>query len=136
MIAKDSKGYTPSALVFHPTQRAPLPAVNCPLLAIGWGMHALLGNHLGPLCPQEMLLEHQESGLFAGLKSPMHVGSDLLPFPTEISAEYQCIGKSREGAALAVEHRHEKRLGLLFRPESLLTEKGLTLLVNFFAREL
>ena len=125
----------PDVVVFHPSGQEELPSVDCPLLAIGWGMHALLHTSMGRKAELCTSVEHQEEGLFAHIASPMHVGCDPIPTPTQVPDDYLAIARSSHGV-LAVQHKSLPRVGLLFRPESLLTDAGIAILENFLRHSL
>ena len=76
-------------------------------------------------------IEHDGSGLFAGLPSPLTVGryhslvaDPDLPDSLEVTAR-------GGGVVMAVRHRELPALGVQFHPESVLTPDGKRLLENF-----
>jgi anthranilate synthase/aminodeoxychorismate synthase-like glutamine amidotransferase len=76
---------------------------------------------------------HYGDELFSGLSSPftatryhsLIVNEDGLPKELEI------IAFTREGEIMGLRHRDFPIFGLQFHPESILTEKGKTILKNF-----
>ncbi len=86
-----------------------------------------------PIHGQSTLVEHNATGLFAGLPSPLRVGryhsliadAQTLPDCLEVSAW------TAEGIVMAIRHRQWPTFGVQFHPESVLTEGGYLLLANF-----
>jgi anthranilate synthase/aminodeoxychorismate synthase-like glutamine amidotransferase len=80
-------------------------------------------------------IEHDGSGLFRGIPSPMQatryhslvVERDSVPEVLEITAE------SEEGLVMGLRHREFPIEGVQFHPESILTDSGHALLANFLA---
>lgn len=88
------------------------------------------------------LVEHDGSGVFAGLPNPVSatryhslVVEDL---PTELEANaWVTAADGSERVLMGVRHREHPVWGVQFHPESVLTERGHDMLANFlrFARE-
>lgn len=81
------------------------------------------------------LIEHDGSGIFAGLPSPMEVmryhslivDRDSMPESLEIVA----VAKDDPREVHAVKHREHPVYGVQFHPESVMTPQGKALLQNF-----
>ena len=79
-------------------------------------------------------IEHDGSGIFAGLPSPLDGGryhslaAARVPDCLEISA------RADDGEVMAVRHRELPVVGIQFHPESVLTPQGPDLCRNFLAR--
>jgi anthranilate synthase/aminodeoxychorismate synthase-like glutamine amidotransferase len=87
-----------------------------------------------PVHGKSTAIEHDGSGLFAGLPSPLTVGryhslvaDPELPDPLEVTAR-------GGGVVMAVRHRDLPALGVQFHPESVLTPDGKRLLENFLGQ--
>ena len=82
-------------------------------------------------------LRHDGTGLFAGIPSPfgvmryhsLIVERATLPAELEVTA----VALDDENEIHALQHRHHPVWGVQFHPESILTEYGRELLVNFLA---
>ena len=82
------------------------------------------------------LINHEGSGLFAGLPQPLEatryhsliVARDSVPDCLEITAE------TDDGLVMGLRHRDHDVEGVQFHPESVLTHAGHALLGNFVAR--
>lgn len=80
-------------------------------------------------------VEHNGSGVFAGLKNPFNamryhsliVRRESLPGCLQITAE------TSEGEIMGLQHRDFPIHGVQFHPESILTPEGLRLIENFLA---
>jgi anthranilate synthase/aminodeoxychorismate synthase-like glutamine amidotransferase len=116
-----------------------LPEAGIPTLGVCLG-HQSLAQAFGgsvvrhvPVHGKTTEIEHDGSGLFAGLPSPMTVGRyhSLVADPElpEVLRETARGG----GVVMAVEHRELPAHGVQFHPESVLTPEGKKLLENFLA---
>jgi anthranilate synthase/aminodeoxychorismate synthase-like glutamine amidotransferase len=86
-----------------------------------------------PIHGKDAEVEHDASGLFAGLPSPLRAGryhsliaDPELPQELERSASYDAV-------VMAVRHRELPADGVQFHPESVLTPEGKRMLANFLA---
>ena len=81
------------------------------------------------------LIEHDGTGIFAGLPSPMEVMRyhslivDRASMPTAL--EIVAVGKDDPSEVHAVKHREHPVYGVQFHPESVMTPHGKALLQNF-----
>lgn len=113
-----------------------------PVLGVCLG-HQILGHFAGATVevgPRIMhgkssYIEHDATGLFAGVSSPMQIGryhslivraeeSDLL----EVTAE---LNETDRREVMAMRYTDRPWVGVQFHPESVLTPEGETLLANF-----
>jgi anthranilate synthase/aminodeoxychorismate synthase-like glutamine amidotransferase len=144
----------PQAIVLSPGPCAPAQAGHSleiverlhdryPMLGVCLG-HQTIAEALGgriaraaePMHGRTSLVYHEQSGLFAGLPSPLTacryhslvVERSSLPAALRISAE------TSEGVIMGLEHRNYPVFGLQFHPESILTEHGYAMLASFLAR--
>jgi anthranilate synthase/aminodeoxychorismate synthase-like glutamine amidotransferase len=97
-------------------------------LAQAWGGRVVQGD---PVHGKTADVEHDGSGLFAGLPSPLTVGryhslvvDPALPAALEATAH-------GGGVVMAIRHRELPAYGVQFHPESILTPEGMRLLENF-----
>ena len=76
-------------------------------------------------------IEHEGSGLFAGLPSPLTVGRyhSLVAEPS--LPDSLAVTARGGGVVMAVRHRELPALGVQFHPESVLTPDGKRMLENF-----
>jgi anthranilate synthase/aminodeoxychorismate synthase-like glutamine amidotransferase len=111
-----------------------------PILGVCLG-HQAIGQHFGakvvrapePVHGKPAEITHDGKTIFEGLPSPFSAGRyhslvvdrDTVPETLEVSAE------SADGLIMGLRHRSEKIEGVLFHPESILTEHGKKLLQNF-----
>ena len=141
---------TPQAVVISPGPGVPeeagvsmelvRAARDLPLLGICLGHQALAAVHGGrvvraaePVHGKTSLVEHRESGLFAGLANPFEatryhslvVDHGCLPSRLELTAW------TGDGTVMAVRDRERPHFGVQFHPESYLCGEGKRLLANF-----
>ena len=90
---------------------------------------------VGPMHGKTSPIEHDGSGVFAGLPSPfeatryhsLSIDDDGWPDALEVTA------RSSDGVVMGVRHRELAIEGVQFHPESILTAEGPALLANFVA---
>ena len=80
-------------------------------------------------------IEHDGSGVFAGLPQPLEVGRyhSLVAQPESMPAELVVTARSAEGEIMGLRHATLAIEGVQFHPESVLTPDGPALLANFLA---
>ena len=114
-----------------------------PMLGVCLG-HQAIGEAFGgnvvrakkPLHGRASRVEHDDAGLFAGLPNPLSVGryhSLIVEFDEGYDGPLEVTGRSEEGEVMALAHRTHPTFGVQFHPESILTEAGHRLLLNFLA---
>ncbi|WP_045826069.1 aminodeoxychorismate synthase component I [Teredinibacter turnerae] len=74
---------------------------------------------------------HQQDPLFAHIPSPFEVVRYHSLVVSKVPSSLQVIAQTADGANMAVRHRHRPMWGVQFHPESVCTEYGRQLLVNF-----
>ncbi|MBH5371511.1 anthranilate synthase component II [Bradyrhizobium glycinis] len=142
----------PRAVVISPGPCTPLEAGistavvrelsgRVPLLGICLG-HQCIGSAFGggvararrPMHGRPSYITHEGRGLFEELPSPLRVGR-YHSLVVELNEPYAplltAIARSEEGEIMALAHRYEPTFGVQFHPESILTEQGQVLLMNF-----
>jgi len=115
------------------------PEAGVPTLGVCLG-HQSLAQAFGgkvvrhvPVHGKTTAIEHDGTGLFEGMTSPLTVGRyHSLVVDPELPACLR-ITASGDGVVMAVEHRELPAYGVQFHPESVLTPEGKTLLRNFLA---
>jgi anthranilate synthase/aminodeoxychorismate synthase-like glutamine amidotransferase len=116
------------------------PIAGIPTLGVCLGHQALVQAWGGkvirhaPVHGKTSTIEHDGRTIFAGLPQDLEVGryhslvaDDALPDVLELSA-------SGGGVVMAVRHRELPAEGVLFHPESVLTEHGMKMLSSFMER--
>ncbi len=114
-----------------------------PMLGVCLG-HQAIGEAFGgrvarakkPLHGRSSRVRHDDAGLFAGLPNPLSVGryhSLIVEFDEGYDGPLVVTGRSEEGEVMALAHREHPTFGVQFHPESILTEAGHRLLLNFIA---
>jgi anthranilate synthase component 2 len=80
-------------------------------------------------------VEHDGTGLFAGLDSPLTAMRyhSLVAAPESVPAILRVTARSADGVVMAVEHRSAALFGVQFHPESIGTPEGPRVLANFLA---
>ncbi len=80
-------------------------------------------------------IEHDQSGVFAGLPSPIEVGRyhSLVALPASMPPELIVTARTAEGEIMGLRHRDLMIEGVQFHPESVLTPDGPHMLANFLA---
>ncbi|UWU75813.1 aminodeoxychorismate/anthranilate synthase component II [Bradyrhizobium huanghuaihaiense] len=112
-----------------------------PILGICLG-HQCIGSIFGgrvvrakrPMHGRASYVTHVGQGLFKELPSPLCVGryhSLVVELDESSDPSLGVTARSEEGEILALEHRHHPTFGVQFHPESILTEEGDKLLLNF-----
>jgi anthranilate synthase component II len=143
----------PEAIVISPGPKSPDDAgcsmevvrrmsAQLPILGICLG-HQAIGQALGgkivraaqPMHGKSSLIEHDGSCMFNAIPRRFEVGryhSLVVEKPT-LPAELKATAWSQDGTIMALEHRTLPLFGLQFHPESILTEYGYQLLLNFLS---
>nr|WP_250885954.1 aminodeoxychorismate/anthranilate synthase component II [Shewanella jiangmenensis] len=135
------------ALVLSPGPGAPheagcmmalinLTAGKLPILGICLGHQALVEHYGGKVERAPSVVhgkasptEHDGSGIFAGLPSPLPVARYHSLVATKVPDCLKVIATT-ESMPMAILHEEHKALGFQFHPESILTTLGSTLLVQ------
>jgi anthranilate synthase/aminodeoxychorismate synthase-like glutamine amidotransferase len=113
------------------------PEAGIPALGVCLGHQSLVQAFGGtvvrhaPVHGKATEIEHDGSGLFEGLPSPLTVGRyhSLVADP-ELPGSLEVTARGG-GVVMAVRHRELPALGVQFHPESVLTPEGKRLLENF-----
>ncbi|MDX6636056.1 MAG: para-aminobenzoate synthetase [Solirubrobacterales bacterium] len=109
----------------------PLLGVCLGMQGLGWVEGGTVDRAPQPLHGHVVSVEHEGSPLFAGIPSPFeavryHSLALARPLPSSLREIATC-----DGVPMAVEHRDRPQWGVQFHPESIATEHGARLLVNF-----
>ncbi len=80
------------------------------------------------------LIQHDGKGLFAGIPDPFQATRyHSLIVQTPLPAILEVTATTPEGEVMALRHRHYPIFGVQFHPESVLTQHGKDLLLNFLS---
>ncbi|MGY4408268.1 para-aminobenzoate synthetase component 2 [Bradyrhizobium sp. LB7.1] len=148
----DVAGLKPRAIVISPGPCTPTEAGissavvrelsgRVPILGICLG-HQCIGHVFGervacacrPIHGRSSFLTHNGRGLFNELPSPLSVGryhSLVVELKDPCSSHLAVTARSDEGEIMALAHRYHPTYGVQFHPESILTQQGHVLLMNF-----
>jgi para-aminobenzoate synthetase component 2 len=148
----DLVGLKPRAVVISPGPCTPIQAGIStavvrelsgvvPILGICLG-HQCIGSVFGgrvararrPMHGRSSYVTHDGRGLFKGLSSPLCVGryhSLVVELDQSCAPHLTVTARSEEGEIMALAHRHQVTYGVQFHPESILTQQGHVLLMNF-----
>ena len=113
-------------------------AARVPVLGICLG-HQLIahlhGAHVGrapePRHGRVSAIQHDGTGLFAGIPAPFSTVRYHSLAATEVVEPLRITARSEDGVVQGIEHSTLPLWGVQFHPESILTEHGETLLENF-----
>jgi len=144
----------PEAIVVSPGPCAPAQAGisldliravsgKIPILGVCLG-HQAIGEAFGgsvvrakrPLHGRASRVDHDDAGLFAGLPNPLQVAryhSLIVEFGDAYAGPLKVTARSEEGEIMALAHKAHPTYGVQFHPESILTEAGHRMLLNFLA---
>jgi len=113
-----------------------------PILGICLG-HQCIGEVFGgrvararvPMHGRASAIEHDGTGLFAGLPNPLEAGRyHSLIVEVDEGGPLDVTARSPDGEVMALAHREHPTFGLQFHPESILTSHGHDLLRAFLDR--
>ena len=112
----------------------PVLGVCLGLQAIGEVMGATVTHAPHLMHGKTSSIEHDGSGVFAGLASPLTATRyhSLCLDPPTIPATLRITARSEDGVVQGVAHRDRPVHGVQFHPESVLSESGEQIVANFF----
>jgi para-aminobenzoate synthetase component 2 len=101
--------------------------------ALGVAFGAVVGRAPELLHGKTSLVQHDGTGVLAGLPSPFTATRyhSLAIEPATVPAELEVTGSTASGVVMAVRHRTLPLEGVQFHPESVLTQGGHRLLANW-----
>lgn len=103
------------------------------LQAIGEVMGATVTHAPRQMHGKTSHIEHDGSGLFAGLPTPVEATRyhSLCLDPSTIPGELRVVARSEDGVVQAIAHRCRPVHAVQFHPESVLSEHGRQIVENF-----
>jgi anthranilate synthase/aminodeoxychorismate synthase-like glutamine amidotransferase len=116
-------------------RKMPVLGVCLGLQAIGEAMGATVTHAPRLMHGKTSAIEHDSSGLFAGLPVPLVATRyhSLCLDPATIPAELNVTARSGDGVIQGIAHRDRPVHGVQFHPESVLSAHGKQLIENFLA---
>ena len=141
----------PAAIVISPGPCTPAEAgisrdlvrelgSSIPILGVCLG-HQVIAAALGgevvrarePVHGRTSLIQHDGTTLFAGLPNPLRATRyhSLIVDEATLPVELVVTARTDDGVPMALVHSHWPVFGVQFHPESVLTQRGRTLLANF-----
>lgn len=144
----------PEGIVLSPGPKAPKDAPLCvdivkhfkgkvPILGICLGYQVIIEAFGGkviegkePVHGKVHAIEHDDQGVFAGIKNPVNVTRyhSLVADSVSIPEELIVTSKTDDGVVMGVRHMRYPIEGVQFHPEAVLTECGHQMLQNFLKR--
>ncbi len=126
----DEAGISVEAMRSFPERGVPALGVCLGHQSLAQAFGGRVVRHL-PVHGKTTEIEHDGSGLFAGLPSPLTVGRyHSLVVDPELPPELEATARGG-GVLMAMRHRELPAEGVQFHPESVLTPEGKRLLENF-----
>ena len=82
---------------------------------------------------KQSLIEHDGTGIFQGIPSPIHVARyhSLAVDENTLPEEFQILARTADGEIMAMKHRNYPVVGIQFHPESIFTDHGKKMIENF-----
>src|SRR5262249_54290457 len=101
--------------------------------AIGAAFGAEIVRAPQPMHGRSSKISHRQTDVFAGLPSPLTVGRyhSLVIGEETLTSELEVTARSDDGVIMALAHRRWPIYGVQFHPESILTQCGYDILMNF-----
>ena len=141
----------PERIVLSPGPKSPMEAGICmdvvkefydkkPILGICLG-HQSIGAAFGAkivhakelMHGKQSLIEHDGTGIFQGIPSPIHVARyhSLAVDENTLPEDFQVLARTEDGEIMAMKHKTFPVLGIQFHPESIFTDHGKKMIENF-----
>lgn len=153
LTVQEAVAMRPQAIVISPGPSDPdhagisLPLVRamaerCPILGVCLGHQAIAQAFGGeivrapvPMHGKVSVIEHDTTGLFAGLEGPIEATRyhSLCAFKGSLPDSLVANAVSQDGVIMGLRHRSLPIHGVQFHPESIETKQGKHLLANFLA---
>jgi para-aminobenzoate synthetase component 2 len=126
----DRAGYSIAA-IRQLSGRIPILGVCLGHQAIGAAYGARICRARRPLHGEATQIRHDGSGLFAGLPNPLRAARYHSLIVEALPRALEATAFSADDEIMALRHQSHPTVGVQFHPESILTEAGAHLLLNF-----
>lgn len=119
------------------TGKIPILGVCLGHQVIGYVSGGVITRAKEPMHGKSCLIHHDGHGIFQNIPSPMRVGRyhSLIVLDDTLSLELTITSRSAAGEIMSFSNEKQKLFGVQFHPESVLTEHGHTLLLNFIGHD-
>ena len=120
-------------VVKHFYDRKPILGICLGHQCIGYAFGGKVSHAKEIFHGKQSLIEHDSSGIFLGIESPIRVARyhSLAVQEEGLPKELKVTARTKEGQIMAIRHKEYPVAGLQFHPESVYTEHGKRLIENF-----
>lgn len=130
--APDQAGITLDVIRFF-AKKIPMLGICLGHQAIGQAFGGAIVKALKPTHGKAAMIYHDTQGIFRNIPMPFKAARyhSLVISPHNFPDELRITAHTQEGDIMGIQHKQYKIVGVQFHPESILTENGYQLLLNF-----